>query len=205
MRSQCSVTVHRGRIRGICVSLAVACASLPTSLAASASDSGAPAARSAPGSPATPRGGSTCLAAEVRWGPVGARIVYREESRLLGCRDFVYVRDVGLGEATCANEVPPDRIASINAALADPGVVQALAEVPASFGADPRLVGGAFLRIEVGGRALEVGGACRRPGARCRAVPSGLEALAGRLREVQERQLGLPGCSGLDSSGTKHP
>jgi len=192
-------TRKRGMHHGTGVASAVACSILAASplLAAAASDPEARGVGPRPGTPAAPRGGSACLAAEVRWGPVGARIAYREESRLFGCRDFSHVRDAGLGEASCANEVPPDRIASINAALEDPAVVQALAEAPASFGSDLRLVGGALLRIDVGGRAVDVGGACRRPGANCRPVPSGLEALAARLREVQQRQLGLPGCTGL--------
>ena len=182
-----------GRARAVLVPLGAACSLVAASCFAPAA--------AEPGSPATAPGGSTCLSAQVRWGPVGVRIDYREESRLLGCREFVQVRDAGEGETSCANQVPPNRIAGINAALADPDVGRALAEAPpASFGSDLRLVGGVLLRIEVGGRAVQLGGPCRRPGASCRPVPSGLAALAARLGEVKDRQLELPSCAGLRSS-----
>jgi hypothetical protein len=160
----------------------------------------APGAGAAPGGTggAEPVSECECVAEEITWWREGGGVETRRENHIAPCNTFDY------GEAPVGSEVEPQCVSQLegcgkafgvddlNAALLHPDVVDALANAPLLFGADPRLVGGQVDHIEVGGRVIEIGYECEQR-SDCE-IPQGIYAFGFLLGTLTAQEVGGKGC-----------
>jgi hypothetical protein len=129
---------------------------------------------------------SDCFSGTLAWGSTGGRAPFHYISSLRSCRDYGRSRTVGnegLAQL-CTTTLDPCGsstvdIGDVQAALADPDVIAALAGSTKTYGSDSRPCDGSVSDITVNGKTIEVGGECtgvsgRCASAPCVAVPAGL-------------------------------
>jgi hypothetical protein len=168
----------------------------------------APAPTIGPHPPPTPAC-TDCLATTVSWGPSGGLTSYTTTSSLKACRTYDHSRVTGNEAPTLictanlsACGAPSIAVADVEAALADPDVIAALAGTTKTYGSDFRPCDGAVESITVGANTIEVGGDCTGPNSGCTQmpcvpVPPGLRALANVLDDLDKQEATAhPECTG---------
>jgi hypothetical protein len=160
------------------------------------------------GLPAERPGASCGLADSYRFGAIGGRTAYDDESTISPPNQYRHVRTshLGAGSTTeCAPALPACTtgaawsLADVAAALGDPDVAAAFARAtPPLFGHDSRPVDGqVYSVVRADGHGLLVGGPCAVGEAGCVAIPAGVDSLVGLLRQIDQTLLALPACAGL--------
>jgi len=148
-------------------------------------------------------GCTDCVSATVSWGMDGGFVAYSERSTVATCRTFTFERNSfgGPPSRMCSNELPPcgagdtPNVGDLEAALADPDVVRALASAPVLYGRDSRPVDGQVFQIVVGGRRIEIGDDCRPGDPSCPSVPPGVARLRDFLERLTRERLRFGSCA----------
>ncbi len=149
-----------------------------------------------------------CVSSTVSWGMNGGRVLFQDRSSVASCRVFTFHRMSfgGPPDRMCSNDVPGcsatarPNIADLQAALADPDVVAALAMAPVLYGRDTRPSDGTVFQIQVGSRLVEIGVDCAGASG-CRPVPPGVARLRTLLESISAAQLRIGMCATVFPGG----
>jgi len=142
-----------------------------------------------------------CVSDTITWGYVGGLAFYTDESQITACRTFQHTREeYGTGTTlTCTDTVPACAmnpsvsVEELEAMLADPDVVAAVAAAPVLYGLDTRPVDGQVLRIAIGDAVLEVGSPCLDAPS-CEPIPEGVQALGDLLSALTMLEISQDPC-----------
>lgn len=147
----------------------------------------------------------TCLEQPVSWRFDGGLVAYHIESEISACRTYRHTQrpaaDGGPAQE-CVQDLREcssgDQLGAygVAAAIAQPGVEEALSRAPLIYGRDLRAVDGALFVVTVGEREIALGAACAGA-SRCTDPPADVRALADTLQALDEQQLGRGACGAV--------
>jgi hypothetical protein len=171
---------------------------------ASASDGGTQQDSGTPVNPCV----DACISSDLSWSPNGG-LTNSTPSSTLSCSAYRFDQSSDSGDLSCtdtlANSCSAPGITTGNVAQAffNADVTAAFAGSTKIYGSDPRGCDGQVLDITYQGKTISVGGDCSSagncggPSNNCVAVPTGLDALATLLGQLDEQELKTPNCASV--------